>query len=229
VWWAIAFTVIFGLTLRFLLDFMPPPKATLSSDQIAAFYTERHDEIRVGAVICSWTSAFMLPLFAVITIQMARVEVGKIWTVLCGMGGAMMSLFLMLPPLFWGVAAFTPSRAHDVTALMHELGTLTLTSTDQYYIFAWVAIVVVCFLPQAAENSPFTRRYGYFTAWAAFMFEAGAIVFLPRTGPFAWNGLLVFWSPLTIFGIWIGVTCYVLLKAIRKQQEAADREVAIAA
>ena len=222
-WWGLVFAIIYGGALLFLLHMVPPPDATMSATEIGEFYAERHDEIRVGAVIASWTSAFLVPIFAVIVIQMSRVEKGRpIWTVLAAFGGAMMSIFLVLPPLFWGVAAFTEDRTAEVTALMHELGTLTLVTTDQYYIFAWVAIVVICFTSTSATNSPFPRWFGYFTAWAAFMFEAGALAFLPRTGPFAWDGLLVFWSPLTIFGTWIAVMSVLLFKAIRAQREEAE-------
>jgi hypothetical protein len=96
-------------------------------------------------VIASWTSAFLIPLVAVIVVQMARVEAGrKIWTVLTAFGGAMMSIFLVLPPLFFGVAAYT-------------------------------------------------------------------------------QDLLVFWSPLTLFGLWIGVMSFLLLRAIKAQRGEVDR------
>src|SRR5205814_10630967 len=104
-----------------------------------------------------------------------------------------------------------------------------LVTTDQYYIFMWVAVVVIALRASTVKNSPFPRWYGYFTLWTAVMFEAGAIAFLPRTGPFAWNGLLVFWSPLSLFGAWIAVTAFLLLKAIRRQQEEAEPEVGVAA
>jgi hypothetical protein len=224
VWWALAFTAIYGATLGLLLDMIPPPTAQLSANEIAEWYSSNHDQVRIGALIAGWTSAFMIPLVAVIVVQMARQEPGrKVWSVLCALGGAMMSLFLVLPPLFWGVAAFTEDRSPEVTSLMHELGTLTLVTTDQYYIFMWVAIVVICFLPTSVTNSPFPRWFGYFTLWSAIMFEAGVFAFLPRTGPFAWNGLLVYWSPLTIFGLWIGLMSFLLLKALRAQQEEAER------
>jgi hypothetical protein len=229
VWWAIAFAVIYGIALWLLLDMVPPPDATMSAEEIGSWYAERHDEIRIGAMVAGWTSAFMLPLFAVVTVQVLREERGRkpILTVLTAMGGAMMSIFLVLPPLFWGVAAYTESRVDsEVTALMHELGTLTLVTTDQYYIFAWVAVAIAALMPKQVTNSPFPRWYGYFTIWSAFMFEAGAIAFLPRTGPFAWDGLLVFWSPLTIFGAWIAVTCTLLLKALNRQRAEAEAEAA---
>jgi hypothetical protein len=200
---------------------VPPPSAKLSAPEIAAWYAHRHDSVRIGAVIASWTGAFLVPITVVIAIQMTRQETGrKVWTLMTVCGGAMMSIFLVLPPLFWGVAAFTPARAPEVTALMHELGMLTLVTTDQYYIFMWVAIAVICLRSTTVAHSPFPRWYGYFTIWTALMFEAGAIAFLARTGPFAWNGLLVFWSPFALFGAWLAVTAYLLLKAIREQREA---------
>lgn len=227
VWWGIIFITIYGLALGFLLHMIPPPRATMNAAQVASWYQNHKGTIRVGAVIASWTSAFMLPLSIVVGTQMARVEKGrsKAWTIAVIASGSMMSLFLVLPPLFWGVAAFTPDRAPELTQLMHQLGMLTLVTTDQYYIFMWVAVVIICLTKTGIKHSPFARWYGYFTAWTALMFEAGAIAFLTKTGPFAWNGLLVFWSPLTLFGAWIAVTCNLLLKALNKQAaEEAEYE-----
>jgi hypothetical protein len=218
IWWTIIFTAIYGLALRFLLHMMPPPTAKWSAAQIAQFYTDHSTEIKWGATIAGWTSAFFVPLAIVVGIQLYRHERGRpVWSIVAVANGVIMSIFLVLPPLFWGVAAFTPTRPAEVTAIMHELGTLTLTTTDQYYIFMWVAVVVVCLAPNKVVHSPFPRWYGYFTAWTALMFEAGAIAFLTRGGPFAWNGLLVFWSPLTLFGAWIAVTATLLLKSLNKQ------------
>jgi hypothetical protein len=230
VWWAIVFAVIYGIVLWLLLDMVPPPTAKLDATQIAHWYAVRHTKIRIGAVIASWTSAFMVPLSIVVAAQMSRQEKGsKIWSVMTVVGGGMMSIFLVLPPLFWGVAAFTPTRAPQVTAIMHELGMLTLTTTDQYYVFMWVAVVVISLLPTSARNSPFPRWFGYLSAWIALMFEAGAFAFLPRTGPFAWNGLLVFWVPLTLFGVWIAVMCRLLLVALKRQREEAGEQIMVPA
>jgi hypothetical protein len=227
VWWAVVFAVIYGIVLWLLLDMVPPPSAKLSATQIAHWYAERHTQIRVGAVIASWTSAFMVPLAIVVAAQMSRQETGrKVWSAMTICGGTLMSIFLVLPPLFWGVAAFTPSRAPQITAIMHELGMLTLTTTDQYYVFMWVAVVVICWLPTSISHSPFPRWFGYLTAWIAVMFEAGAFAFLPRSGPLAWNGLMVFWLPLILFGVWIAVMCNLLLRALKRQREETQQEAA---
>jgi hypothetical protein len=169
----------------------------------------------------------MMPILAVVTVQMARVEIGgwKIWSALSLVSGALMSLFLMLPPMFWGVAAYTaPRKNPEVTTLMHELASLTMTTTDQFYIFIWVGVSVICLRPatQRIKNNPFPRWWGWASLWMAFMFEAGAFAFIPRSGPFAWNGLLVFWSPLVLFTVWITIQCWLTFRALGAQMAEPD-------
>ena len=150
-----------------------------------------------------------------------------VWASLALAGGALMSIPLMLPPIFWGVAAFTPTRAPEVTAIMHELAMLTFVTTDQYYIFMWVAIAFVALIPNTVVYTPFPRWFGYYTAWTALMFEAGAIAFLTRSGPFAWNGLLAFWSPVVTFFAWMIVLAVLLFRAIASQDEVQSAMVAL--
>ena len=57
-----------------------------------------------------------------------------------------------------------------------------------------IGVTVIALRPatQLVKNNPFPRWWGYTSLWITIMFEAGAIAFVPRSGPFAWNGLLVF-------------------------------------
>ncbi|WP_428312975.1 hypothetical protein [Hydrocarboniphaga sp.] len=219
--WGLIFMYIYGFALWGLLGMMPPPPATLDANAVAAFYAEHGFKIRLGAVVTSWTSAFMVPFSVVVAIQLARLEKGvPIWSILQFAGGILMSIFLVLPPMFWGIAAFTTTRPPEVTALMHEIGMLTLVTTDQFFIFQMVAIAVISLTQKIDAHSPFPRWMGYFTIWAALMFEVGAIAFLPKSGPFSWNGIFVFWCPLIIFGTWVTVMSISMLLALRRQAAA---------
>jgi len=226
-WWGIGLAVVYGLALILLLQQVPTKNPQWSAQEVADFYLHNQTRIKWGAVIGGWTGGFMMPILAVVAVQMARVETGgwRIWSALSLVSGALMSLFLMLPPLFWGVAAYTaPRKNPEVTALMHELGTLTLVTTDQYYVFLWIAVTVLCLRPatQLVKHNPFPRWWGYLSIWITIMFEAGAFAFVPRTGPLAWNGLLVFWSPLSLFAVWISVQCWLLFRALRRQSADPD-------
>jgi hypothetical protein len=227
VWMTIVGTVIYGSCMLFLFHMFPPPSAQWPAERIAQFYQEHTTEIKVGAMICGWTGAFFLPISVVIAAQMRRIETnGPVWSWLALTGGALTTVYLTLPPMLWGVAAYTPTRAPEITATFHEFAVLTIITTDQFFIFLWVAIVVICLTPTSVVASPFPRWFGYYSAWCALIFEPGAIAFLPRTGPFAWNGLLTFWIPFCVFGSWMVVISVLLLKALGRQAvESASREL----
>ena len=225
-WWGLAFMVVYGLVWWRLFHMMPPPTAKWSANEIARFYVAHSTDIKLGAVICGWTSGFMVPIAVVVAVQIARHEKGApAWAALAFAGGTLMSIPLVLPPIFWGAAAFTPTRAPEVTSIMHELAMLTFVTTDQYYIFMWVAVAFVALIPNTVVHTPFPRWFGYYTAWTALMFEPCAIAFLTRSGPFAWNGLLAFWSPVITFFVWMLVMAVLLFRAIAQQD---DRRTATA-
>ncbi len=48
-----------------------------------------------------------------------------------------------------------------------------------------------------------------------------------KSGPFAWTGIIGFWIPAAVFGIWHIVMTVVLLRAIREEADS-DRAAALA-
>lgn len=221
-WWGYAMMVAFGLSYAFLIRLLPLNPATDTAAQVAAFYQANSIPIRIGAVICSWCSAFAIPTYVVLVAQCARLEKGvPIWSILQFGGGMMMTIFLVLPPVIWGVAAFSPGRPEEITLVLHELANLILVTTDQYFIFNMVPIAWLALSRRGHPLNPFPRWYGYYVIWTALMFEIGAFGFLPRTGPFAWNGLLVYWIPFCIFGLWMTLNLVILLSAIGREERAA--------
>lgn len=227
VWWALIFMVIFGAALWALQGMVPPPSPKLPAAEIAEFYRQNASRIKIGAMITSWTSAFMVPLAIVISAQMLRLEKGvPVWSIAQVIGGATMSMFLVFPPIIWGVAAFDPDRPAEITKMLHEMGALVLVTTDQYYMFQLFAIIYFSWMHKQDELSPFPRWLGWVTLWAGIIYEVGPIGFMFKHGPFAWNGLFVFWFPFVTFGIWITIMSVSLLSAIKRQRAALGDSIA---
>jgi hypothetical protein len=88
-------------------------------------------------------------------------------------------------------------------------------------VFQMLPIAYVGLTQKVVSNSAFPRWHAYFTFWSAVIFEAGALPYLFKAGPFAWNGLISFWLPFPIFGLWMMVTAFVLLRALSLQQAEA--------
>jgi hypothetical protein len=222
IWWTLISMTVFGLAYVFLIKLMPLPMPTLSADEVASFYTANSFSIRVGAVITSWTSAFLVPISIVISVQLARLEKGTpVWSILYFAGGILTSIFLVLPPVLWGVAAFTPTRPPEITLVLHEFAILAFVTTTQFFIFYMVAFVVVVLSQTPNSASPFPRWFGFLTIWVATITEVGAVGFLTKHGPFAWNGLFVFWLPFGIGFTWLTLQAFLVLRGLKHQKAAA--------
>jgi len=224
---ALAFLVIYFVCYAFLIRLFPFPSAALPAAQVAEFYRVNAIPIRIGAAICSWTGAFMLPLAIVISIQLARLERGfPIWAMVEFAGGIMMTVFTVFPPLIWGTAAFSPERDPSATQIFHEFGNLGFITTDQYFVFQFAAVAIVSLTQKVDAFSPFPRWLGYFTIWTTLVIEVGVAGFLPKSGPFAWNGMFVFWLPIMMFGTWIWSVAILMLRAIKRQAANGECDLA---
>lgn len=224
VWVTLVFTTVYGVALIFMFDMFPPPNATLGAAEIARFYAERAPEIKIGAILASWTGGTIFPLFFVVGVQIRRME-GKtaVWGPLAMVSAGLMSIFLVVPPILWGAAAFSPDRPAEITKAIHELSVLCLVCTDQYFVFGWIALSVACLLPKKVAHTPFPRWFGYLNIWLTIMLEAGAFGFYFKSGPFSWNGLFPFWMPFVLFGAWIPVMSYLVIKACKAQSRSAEQ------
>ena len=218
IWWTLISIAIFGTAYTFLIRLLPLPSPTLGAAAVAQFYTDHSLSIRLGATICSWTGAFLVPLSVVVAVQLSRLEKGiPVWSILYFAGGILTSIFLVIPPLLWGVAAFTPSRPAEITLIIHEMSLLMWVTTTQFFIFYMVALIVVTLTADPETRSPFPRWFGYLTIWAALITEVGAVGYLTKQGPFAWDGLFIFWLPFGVGFAWLFLLAFLLLRGLGRQ------------
>jgi hypothetical protein len=87
----------------------------------------------------------------------------------------------------------------------------------QYFAFAFAI------LSDPRPQPVFPRWLAYFNIWAEVMFTPAIILPFFKTGPFAWNGLFVFWIPAAAFTALFFVNATCLIKAINAEtREALD-------
>jgi len=64
----------------------------------------------------------------------------------------------------------------------------------------------------------FPKWFGYMSIWALVTELVAAPIWIFRTGPFAWDGLLAFYQGTIIFVAWQTCQTVLLAKAIKRQQ-----------
>jgi hypothetical protein len=221
-WLAIVLTLIFAVSWVWLMGFFPPPPADLPADKVAELYSLHNVRFRIGVILALIAGGFLVPISIVISVQMARLEKGlPLWAILQGTTGTIGSIFIWLPVLLWGVTAFTPERAPELTRLFHEFGWLTFIVPLSLFPMQLLGIIVVCFTKDEPDSvSAFPRWLGYLSVWQAIQSFGGPMAVLFKTGIFAWNGLLPFYLPFTLFTVWYIAICWTILRALRCQQAA---------
>lgn len=220
--WSGILSVMLFFAAFLLAGFIPPPGPYMTEAEVVAMYQQNTTGIRLGMGLMLLSSGFYLPFSGVIATQMKRIEGDEtpLLTYIQLAAGTFAAITYFLPALLFIVTSFRPERAPELTFLMNDLSFIVLIIPLSPFLIQYFAIGVVILRDQRKQPI-FPRWLAFFNFWAAISFFTA--LFLPffKTGPFAWNGLLVFWIPATLFFIWYILMAAMLLKAINRQEQEA--------
>jgi len=225
-WCGPAVIVVCVVGLAVCARFVTPPTPLTSPAGIAAIFQQRTLGIRTGMMVMVLGAVLLGPFFAVISVQMRRIE-GPRPTLAYAqlMLGACFILEIILPMMAIQTAAFRPERDGVIQQMLNDLGWLTffgVASTG----FVQLVIIGVVILQDTQAVPAFPRWAGYFNIWVGFAFLPGTIMIFFKSGPFAWDGVFIFWIPFTAFFLWLLIMPFVLCRAIDQEAELDQSDAA---
>jgi hypothetical protein len=197
--------------------FLPPLSPGMSAAQVAAHYQAHTAGIRLGAGLIFLSSMFYIWFTAVISGQMRRIPGVHPTVVNAALAaGAFAGVTFLVPALLFAVTAFRPDRSPDATQLLNDMSWIILVMPwtpfmPQYFSFAFAI------LSDPRQQPLFPRWLAYFNIWVELMFTPATVLPFFKSGPFAWNGLFVFWLPATVFTALFIVNTTFLIKAINSE------------
>ena len=175
--------------------------------------------IRIGLIFTMFASALLVPWSAVIAVQMSRIE-GKrpVLAITQVAQASLLSLEFIIPLMVWQTAAYRPSPARiHLVYMLNDMG--------------WLMFVVLFVggdaVPVSGHRHPDRQaRPADLPALVRIpvvvdghTLAPAGVVPLFKDGPFAWNGLLGFWAPLSIFCVWVSTTTWLLITAIKREAD----------
>ena len=80
----------------------------------------------------------------------------------------------------------------------------------------------IAILMDRSNRPVFPRWVGYVNLWVPLTFVPALLPYFFMTGPFAWQGLLVFYLGLSTFGLWVVVMTWALLRAVRDEDAHSE-------
>lgn len=138
---------------------------------------------------------------------------------------ALLSLEFITPIGVWMAASFRfDGRAPDVTRALHDVGWI-LFVTVIWSVWVQMLAIAAAILIDRRSEPVLPRWLGYLNLWVAMLIlPAGCVLFF-KQGPFAWNGVVGLYIPLTAFVIWIA-SVTVCVHQNLSRQISADSELA---
>jgi hypothetical protein len=199
--------------------FVPPPSPALGAEEIAGLFRENTTGIRVGMILMMFGACCWGPFIAVISAQMSRIEgnppVLAYTQLICGVLNV---AIILLSSMFWTVAAFRPDRDPQLILLLNDMAWLIVAMPFGPIVIQSAAIGLAI-LSDKSSSPVFPRWLAYMNFWLGFLSMPAGLMTFFKTGPFAWNGLLAFWLPLVVFGVWFNTMIMMVYKAIKQQPE----------
>ena len=198
--------------------FIPPLAPSSSAAEIAAHYQSHASGIRLGAGLMLMSGMFYAAYTAVISAQMQRIKgVHQAVMNTQSIAGAFACLTFLVPAMLFAVTSFRPDRSPDATLLLNDMSWIMLVMPwppfmAQNFAFAFAIL-------SDKRSAPiFPRWLAYLNVWAPIIFTPAVVLPFFTSGPFAWNGIFVFWIPATVFVVqFIGNTLF-LMKAITDEE-----------
>jgi hypothetical protein len=214
VWSAVAFFLLWLIGFAFFAQWIPPIAPSASANDIASLFRERSVAIRVGMVLMSLGTVFYLPWTMALAGLIKEIE-GKSFF-LSGTqlaAGVVSAMTFFLPAFLWATAAFRPERNPEVTQALVDLGWLLFITPIAPFILQYLVLAVAIFADERPKPA-FPRWAAYLQLLVSASFVPGVLAFFLKSGPFAWNGLLVWWFPFATFTGWFFTMIVLARKAI---------------
>jgi hypothetical protein len=205
---------------------LPAQSPNHSADAIAAWY-QHHNTLKLaGFAAAAVGLGLLIPLTISITLQLARTE-GRspAMSLLQFSAGTFTWVLTIIPMMILCVAAFRPGREPQITQTLTDLGWIMFFMGLAPFAAQDIAIAVAVFRDRR-DRPVYPRWVAYFNLWVAVLFVPAAIIPFFKTGAFTYRGLLAFWVPTLIYGLWAIVMAHVTRKAIDEQVREAQTPLA---
>lgn len=223
--WTLPVTVVIWIAAFLLFPgFNPPMSPTMSAEEVAAFYRDpaRLPEIRYSMIVFNWFGVCLVPILALIVMQIRRMghrtPIFSYAMLGCAAGGP--TLFL-IANVCWLLAAFRPERSPELTQLLNDFAWITFTILVPFLIGQSVILALAIYFDDQPQPV-FGRWVARFNLLVAAALVPAAFAGVTLSGPLAWDGVLSFWVKNLAIGVWIVVMGVVLARAVYRERTEKD-------
>jgi hypothetical protein len=116
----------------------------------------------------------------------------------------------------FGLGAFRSGYDPEILAMLYDFGYLAYIGSLGCFCVMWMAFGLAIILDQ---NNVLPKWLGYYTVWQYVTELMAAPVWISKSGPFAWNGLMTFWFAMVLYVSWQFIVYICIYRAIKNQPD----------
>jgi hypothetical protein len=214
-WTVPVFFSIFGLVFVPLSWMMPPRSPSSPQSEIVEFM--QSPNLLVACAILTLAFGMAPVANACYLNQIRRMSVSPVLRYSLMAGCTTGTIVGMLFPMFcFGLGAFRPGYDPAILAMLYDFGYLAFIGSLGCFCIMWLAFGLAIILDQ---NKILPKWLGYYTVWQYVTELMAAPVWITKSGPFAWNGLMTFWFAMALYVPWQIIVYLCIFRAIKNQPE----------
>lgn len=214
-WTVPVFFSIFGIVFIPLSWMMPPRSPSSSSPQIVEFMQSR--DLLVACVVLTLSFGLAPLSNAVYLTQIKRMSVSPVFRYAVMIGSIAGAMVGMLFPMFcFGLGSFRSGYDASILEMLYDFGYLAYIGSLGCFCAMWMAFGLAIILD---DDHVLPKWLGYYTVWQYVTELMAAPVWISKTGPFAWNGLMTFWFAMVLYVSWQVVVYVCIYRSIRNQPD----------
>jgi hypothetical protein len=215
-----AFTVLTVIGWLGIAHFWMPARADLGLEATKLWFTEEHRAgVLIGCSLFYVAAGLLTPGSIQFGIMLAKIE-GRwpLWSLTTATCGVFISLIVFFNACAWLVAAYRPETGADVIQSWNDWAWFAFLLGWIYLSIEMLATAFVE-LQDDREQPMVPRWFSWFTiAGAVGIVSAAGPAFL-KSGPFAYHGLLAFYMPVAVWGVYLNVTAWYMYDELVREEK----------
>jgi hypothetical protein len=217
------FTLLTVIGWLGIAHFWMPAPADLGLEATKAWFTEEHRwGVLIGCSIFYVAAGLLTPGSIQFGIMLAKIE-GRwpLWSLTTAVCGIFISLIIFFNCCAWIVAAYRVEFGADVIQAWYDWSWFAFLLGWIYLSIEMLATAIVE-LQDRRETPMVPRWFTWFTiAGAVAILTAAGPAFF-KHGPFAYHGLLAFYMPVAVWGIYLNLTAWYMYQELNREALALD-------
>ena len=209
---------LFAFGFMYLADYMPPPSAKMSAEDLVAMLQANLSRFRLGMIVTMVGFTMMITWGCVLAARLRSLEGSVPVLTYAQLSAIAVSALIGMGStwIFEIVAYRLDDTSPELIRMMHDLAWFT-------FLAPWPPFTVWCFaqaaliLSDKSEDPDFPRWTGFVCLWVGILFIPACLIFWFKSGPFSWNGLIAFYLPVAVFFVWVLPLTYFGIKAVKKE------------